>query len=100
MHKYFVQIAQKIIALLLVAVSLFAFASCKKEPVNTDPVAGANEFASNQAAVEAEYSKQAAEKAEKEEDCYFKRKISLTYENDKLLERYSELKEDILRLTK
>ena len=57
---------KKIIALLLVAVSLFAFASCKKEPVNTDPVAGANEFASNQAAVEAEYSKQAAEKAEKE----------------------------------
>ncbi len=58
---------KKIIALLLVAVSIFSLAACKKEP-NTDPVENANEFASNQAALEAEYSKQAAEKAEKESE--------------------------------
>ena len=56
---------KKIIALLFVFVSLFSLAACKGngEDAVTDPVKDANEFAQNQAAVEAEHSKQAAEKA-------------------------------------
>ncbi|MBQ3044517.1 MAG: hypothetical protein IJO03_02485 [Clostridia bacterium] len=56
---------KKIIAMLLVFVSLFSLAACKGNggDVETDPVKAADDFAQNQAAVEAEQSKQAAEKA-------------------------------------
>lgn len=51
--------------MLLVFVSLFSLAACKGNggDVETDPVKAADDFAQNQAAVEAEQSKQAAEKA-------------------------------------
>lgn len=54
---------KKIIALLLVFVSLFSLAACKGNggDAETDPLKVADDFAKNQAAVEAEHSKQAAE---------------------------------------
>lgn len=59
---------KKIIALLLVVVSILLLTACKNNEgeTNTDPEKVANDFASNQAAIEEEYSKRAAEKAEEE----------------------------------
>ena len=61
---------KKIIALLLIAATLLSFAACKGDggEVNTDPIENANDFAANQAKLEAEYSKKAAEKAAEESE--------------------------------
>lgn len=63
---------KKIIALLLIAASILSLAACKVNGGNAtttaDPKDAANEFASNQAAIEAEYSRKAAEKAAEESE--------------------------------
>lgn len=61
---------KKIIALLLIAATLFSFTACKGNggAADTDPMDAANNFAAEQARLEAEYSKKAAEKAAEESE--------------------------------